>query len=286
VLWVGANECDLCILSYELPGIDGLETLARMRNRKPDLPIIMISGSTSQDVAIAAFRSGVVDFVRTKGDYTRMVTSLAERTASLARGEEPSLAAPTVDPRLEHLPPERLAPTYQNRLRVIGRQLDIYQYRSVSVIEVAGGFLVRAAPPGTRTPDALEFPDRDFPRFILTGIECRNRDNDEYRKVPPGELAPTGYEDLLRALGHRLDEMSAESIVIVELKDVIAVGGRGHSDLSLAPTIETFQLFLREHEIEYMLNEAFLRRGKKMGRVATSQKPAEGGLRNILKRLN
>ncbi len=43
VLWVGANDCSVCLLDYDLPGIDGLETLARIRQRKPNLPVIMLS---------------------------------------------------------------------------------------------------------------------------------------------------------------------------------------------------------------------------------------------------
>ncbi|MCA1599994.1 MAG: response regulator, partial [Chloroflexi bacterium] len=55
VLWIGAHPCDVCVLDYQLRGIDGLETLLRLRQRKPDLPVIMTSGAKSEQVAVTAF---------------------------------------------------------------------------------------------------------------------------------------------------------------------------------------------------------------------------------------
>ena len=63
VLWVGANDCALVLLDYDLPGINGLEALARIRQRKPNLPVIMLSGAASEQVAVDAFRARVADFV-------------------------------------------------------------------------------------------------------------------------------------------------------------------------------------------------------------------------------
>ena len=59
VLWVGAHDCGVVLLDYDLPGINGLEVLARIRQRKPELPVIMLSNARSEEVAVAAFRGGV-----------------------------------------------------------------------------------------------------------------------------------------------------------------------------------------------------------------------------------
>lgn len=58
-------------------------------------------------------------------------------------------------PRL--LPPALLAPTYQNRLRTIGRQLDVDGYRSIVLFEVDGGFVSRAVHRRQRDILLLEF---------------------------------------------------------------------------------------------------------------------------------
>ena len=283
VLWIGANECALCVISYELPGMNGLETLARIRTRRPDLPTIMYAESTDQHVAIAAFRDGVKDFLPAAGGFAQ---AIAEQAKALIEGsdssDDPSARA-LEDPTLAHVPRERMAPTYQNRLRSIGRQLDIYGYHTITMTEVDGGFLVRAQRQRARKPQALEFPDRDFPRMVASAIQEDFSTGE--KPIHQSDLTPTGYEDFLRALGYELDKRTAQAIVLTELEDMFVVAGRGSDDTAAVPGIIPFQMFLKPAEIDYMLNEAFNRRGKTQPKIA---KPAgdQGGLRNILRRLN
>jgi len=52
-----------CVLSdYDMPDSNGLELLERVRERRPDLPFILITGKGSEDVAADAIRSGVTDY--------------------------------------------------------------------------------------------------------------------------------------------------------------------------------------------------------------------------------
>src|SRR5262249_24222266 len=46
-----------------LPGMDGLETLSRVRAIDPDLPVVVISGHGSIETAVRAVRMGAQDFV-------------------------------------------------------------------------------------------------------------------------------------------------------------------------------------------------------------------------------
>src|SRR5581483_2951141 len=68
VAWIESHGCDVCVLDYDLPGIDGLETAVRLHQRAPNLPIIMVSNARSEKVAVAAFRAGVVDYIP-KADF-------------------------------------------------------------------------------------------------------------------------------------------------------------------------------------------------------------------------
>jgi CheY-like chemotaxis protein len=283
VVWVGANECDLCVLSYALPGINGLETLARMRNRRPDLPAIIIAESPDPNVAIASFRFGVLDFIPISGAWAQNVAERAQEllgnpdlwTTSSPQGND--------DPTLAHIPSERRAPTYQNRLRTIGHQLDAYDYHTVTIIEVDGGFLVRAQKARARRPQTLEFPDQDFPRLLASAIH--EISSGGKRQIHRDTMTPTGYEDCLRALGQKLDEMSAEAIVITELEEKFVVAGRCNDMTSAVPGLSPFELFLSAQDIETMLNQAFLRRGKQEPRIRQPE-TGTGRLRSILRRLN
>jgi two-component system, NtrC family, nitrogen regulation response regulator NtrX len=54
---------DVILLDVWLPGADGLATLERMRERKVDAPVIMISGHGSIESAVRAIKLGAFDFI-------------------------------------------------------------------------------------------------------------------------------------------------------------------------------------------------------------------------------
>jgi two-component system nitrogen regulation response regulator NtrX len=54
---------ELLLLDVWLPGIDGIATLERLRERKIDLPVIMISGHASIESAVRATKLGAFDFI-------------------------------------------------------------------------------------------------------------------------------------------------------------------------------------------------------------------------------
>jgi CheY-like chemotaxis protein len=282
VLWSGANECHLVLICYEQPGMDGLETLARIRNRKPSVPAIVYSESKDQAVAIAAFRAGAHDFIPIVDQFHWAMAEVAQELLDDSESVTPSQTRAITDPTLAHIPRERLELTYQNRLRTIGRQLDVYGYHTATIIEVDGGFLVRAHRQRARLPQALEFPDRDFPRLVASAI---HEERAEEKRIHQTELTPTGYEDLLRALGYRLDEASAEAIVITELEDQLVVAGKGYDKEGTALGIQPFAWFLKEPDVELMLNEAFRRRGTHRPKIKRPA-PQSTGFRGLLRRLN
>ena len=55
---------DLITLDVVLPGMDGLETLAQLRQRVPDVPVVMLSGHGQARNIVEAMRLGASDFLR------------------------------------------------------------------------------------------------------------------------------------------------------------------------------------------------------------------------------
>ncbi len=54
---------DLILTDFQMPGMDGLELLAEIKQRTPNTPVVMVSGHGSMDTVVRALRGGVNDFV-------------------------------------------------------------------------------------------------------------------------------------------------------------------------------------------------------------------------------
>lgn len=57
------DPVDCILLDIWMPGIDGLETLARLKNMDDNVPVVMMSGHATIDTAVRATRQGAFDFV-------------------------------------------------------------------------------------------------------------------------------------------------------------------------------------------------------------------------------
>jgi DNA-binding response OmpR family regulator len=55
---------DAVLLDQRLPGIDGLETLRRLRQRDPGVCVVMITAFASIELAVDAMKLGATDFLR------------------------------------------------------------------------------------------------------------------------------------------------------------------------------------------------------------------------------
>ena len=60
---VGTRRPDAVVLDVQMPGIDGLETLARLRHQVPGVPVVIMTGLGDVDTAVLAFKRGAADFV-------------------------------------------------------------------------------------------------------------------------------------------------------------------------------------------------------------------------------
>ncbi|HXE52158.1 MAG TPA: response regulator [Tepidisphaeraceae bacterium] len=58
-----AEPFDIAVLDLSLPGINGIDTLIRLRSSAPNLQGIILTGSATIPAAQAAMRLGVVEFL-------------------------------------------------------------------------------------------------------------------------------------------------------------------------------------------------------------------------------
>lgn len=72
---------DVVLLDLKMPGLSGIETLQKMRETTPDLPVIILTGHGDLDGAMASMRLSIVDFLNKPLD----LDLLAERIHQLLR---------------------------------------------------------------------------------------------------------------------------------------------------------------------------------------------------------
>lgn len=89
----------LVLLDIWMPGMDGLETLKKIKEIHPDLPVVMVSGHATISTAVAATRLGAADFLEKPLDLSgtiqvvrRVLAQQLEQDAGQAQWEaiEPS----------------------------------------------------------------------------------------------------------------------------------------------------------------------------------------------------
>jgi DNA-binding NtrC family response regulator len=75
---VEGQEYDLIVLDLAMPGLDGLETLKRIKARQPDAEIIMLSGQGSIKTSIEAMKLGACDFLQKPVDIAALLEKISE----------------------------------------------------------------------------------------------------------------------------------------------------------------------------------------------------------------
>jgi two-component system, cell cycle sensor histidine kinase and response regulator CckA len=78
---------DLVISDRALPTFDGMEALALVRHKWPEVPYILVSGSVGEEIAVESLKSGAIDYIL-KDRLSRLVPAIQRAVKETEEREE------------------------------------------------------------------------------------------------------------------------------------------------------------------------------------------------------
>ncbi|MDY7116509.1 nitrogen regulation protein NR(I) [Halomonas sp. SSL-5] len=111
-----ADPPDVLVTDIRMPGIDGLDLMARVREAHPELPVIVMTAHSDLDSAVASYQGGAFEYLPKPFDVDEAL-ALVRRAVAHARERRRPVSVP------EGLDAEIIgeAPAMQEVFRAIGR---------------------------------------------------------------------------------------------------------------------------------------------------------------------
>ena len=75
---IGSQSFDIIVLDLAMPGMDGLETLKKIKEKDADTEIVMLSGQGSLKSGVEAMKLGAEDFLEKPVDLNDLLKRIEE----------------------------------------------------------------------------------------------------------------------------------------------------------------------------------------------------------------
>ena len=82
------NSIEVVVLDVKMPEMDGIETLAEIKNRFPLLEVIMLTGHATVETGIEGMKKGAFDYLMKPCDMDILMQKVTEAAAKKRRHEE------------------------------------------------------------------------------------------------------------------------------------------------------------------------------------------------------
>lgn len=89
---LGSDHFDVLSLDLSMPGMDAFELIRKIRNKTPELPILVVSMQPDKQFGIQAFKAGVHGYLNKANDLNDLVTAI-RRLFEKKKYVSPSLAS-------------------------------------------------------------------------------------------------------------------------------------------------------------------------------------------------
>jgi DNA-binding NtrC family response regulator len=79
---VESGGFDAIVLDLMMPGMDGLETLKALKEKNPDIQVILLTGHATVEKGIEAMKLGALDFVEKPADLDKLTDAIKKAQAN------------------------------------------------------------------------------------------------------------------------------------------------------------------------------------------------------------
>ena len=76
------QQLDLCLLDFKMPGMDGVELLEKIHERRPDVPAIMVTAYAGEDGDRRALEAGTWKVMRKPVDVRLLIGMIGQAIVS------------------------------------------------------------------------------------------------------------------------------------------------------------------------------------------------------------
>ncbi|MGH8179481.1 MAG: response regulator [Steroidobacteraceae bacterium] len=126
---VDEDEFDAAVIDYQLRWTTGIEALRRIKGARPECPVLMFTASGSTEIAVAAMKEGLDDYVtKTAKHYARLPYALDacldRRTAERAWAQLAAVVESSDDAIIGMAPDGRVTSWNHAAARLLGHSAD------------------------------------------------------------------------------------------------------------------------------------------------------------------
>jgi DNA-binding NtrC family response regulator len=69
---IDKDAYDVVVLDLQMPGMDGIEALERIKRRKPDIQVVLLTGHATVEKGVEAMKHGALEFLEKPIDLSKL----------------------------------------------------------------------------------------------------------------------------------------------------------------------------------------------------------------------
>jgi len=79
---VDHENYDVVVLDLKMPGIDGLEALKRIKRRRPNIQVVLLTGHATVEKGVEAIKEGALEFLEKPVDLASLTDAIHKAKAT------------------------------------------------------------------------------------------------------------------------------------------------------------------------------------------------------------